>query len=98
MSEYGLVLAFDVDDSQFVRGFEAGDVFQLARRFAEGEQIHEDDPPDAFVQTVHATNAEMMLRVAECHGLTVRSEEAGDGWIHVTFARTERTERTEAQA
>lgn len=92
MGEYSLILSFDVDDAQFVRGFEAGDTYQLARRFAEGEMIHEDQGPDAFIETVHATNAEMMLRIAECHGLAVRSEEVGGGWLHVTFTRTDATE------
>lgn len=87
MSEWSLDLAFDVDNAEFVRGFEAADVYNAARRFSEGEQIHDDDAPGTHSQTVHATNAEMMLRIAERFDLLVRSEELGEGWLQVTFSR-----------
>lgn len=89
MTEYSLDLAFDKDSAEFVRGFEAADVFHYARRLSEGEQIHDDDELGTLTQTVHATNAEMMLRIAERFALAVRSEEAGHGWLHVTFSRQE---------
>jgi hypothetical protein len=85
---YGLVLAFDTDDQEFLRGFEAASVYCDARSLAAGEQVHEDDKPGMLRATVHATNAEMMLRIAEAHGLHVRSEDIAEGWLEVTFTRT----------
>jgi hypothetical protein len=88
---YSLTLRWDTDDPEFNRGFEAGEVFCNARAFAAGEQ-RDCDPDGQLVETVHATNALMMIRIAEAHGLAVRSEEVGDGWMHVVFTRTSETE------
>lgn len=89
---YSLVLPFDTEDSEFCRGFEAGHVDAICARFAAGERIYEDDPPDQHVETIHASNAEMMLRIAETHKLLVRSEEVDDTWIHVWFTRTDESD------
>lgn len=79
---YELDLAFDSDEAEFCRGFEAADVYRSAQLFA-ANQI----PGPTLTQTVHATNAEMMLRIADRLSLIIRSEELGDGWLFVTFAR-----------
>lgn len=81
---YALDLAFDSDDPEFCRGFEAADVYRSAQLFA-ADQI----PGPTLTQTVHATNAEMMLRIADRLGLAVRSEEVDDGWLFVTYARAD---------
>lgn len=78
---YGLVLAFDTDDPQFVRGFEAGRVWtELERAVTEG---HLPTEP----VTVHAANAEMCLRMAESLKLTVEWKELDDMWAEVVFGR-----------
>lgn len=84
-SGYSIDLLFDTDDAEFCRGFEAADVYNAVQVFAERERPDDDGPPETWVATVHATNAEMMLRIAERHSLSVRSEEAGNGWLHVVF-------------
>ena len=42
-----------------------------------------DANPQVF--TVHATNVEMMLRIAEASGRTVQSTDVDDAWIVVEF-------------
>jgi hypothetical protein len=86
VTEYGLELGFDTDDPEFCRGFEAADVYNAVKRFAESE-APDDGPPETWTETVHATNAEMMLRIAERFGMGVHSEEVGGGWMHVVFTR-----------
>lgn len=73
MSGYKPLLPFDVDEPEFVRGFEAGHVWTKLR---ETDERH---------FTVHASNAEMMLRIGEANEMQVRSEELGDDWIEVEF-------------
>jgi len=63
-------VAFDTDDTQFVRGFEAGDLWR---------QMECD--PTAFDQHIHATNAEMVLRLAEASGRVVTAERLDDTWM-----------------
>lgn len=77
MSNYGLILPFDREgeqDEPFAMGFECGRLWEIAKA-----------TPDEFSQSVHAENAEMVLRMAEALGRGVRSEELGDEWIEVTF-------------
>lgn len=74
---YGLILAFDRegdDDVPFALGFECGRLWEMAK-------ANEEE----FSQTVHAENAEMVLRMSDALNRTVRSEEIGDDWIEVTF-------------
>jgi hypothetical protein len=71
-------LAFDTDDPEFCRGFEAARIYHDCERLV-------DSAGDALYATVHASNAEMMLRIAERFDLHVQSREVGDGWIEVTF-------------
>lgn len=68
-----LLLPFDVDDPEFVRGFEVGRVWSLLN------QTHERE------FTVHASNAEMMLRIAEAMEGSVQSVDLDDTWIEVEF-------------
>jgi hypothetical protein len=70
-----VAVLFDTDDSEFVRGFEAG---RLAGRL----ERQRDEPIEQYV---HATNAEMMLRLGEAAGRKVWSRDAGEGWLIVRF-------------
>jgi hypothetical protein len=70
------LLPFDTDEPEFVRGFEAGHVWTKLRGSDERQF------------SVHADNAEMMLRIAEALDLCVSSEDldGSDGtWLEVTF-------------
>lgn len=71
---FGCLLPFDTDDAEFVRGFEAGRVWQRL-------QLEHD----AFAETVHATNSEMVLRMAEAHGRTVVGHMLDADWTWVEF-------------
>ena len=77
---YSLLLPFDTDDEAFTRGVEVGRMWEIANRLAEHEAI------EPVSETVHATNAEMVLRIAEALDLHVRSEIADGHWMHVTFS------------
>lgn len=68
-----LLLPFDVDEPEFVRGFEAGRVWSL---------LHESHEREF---TVHASNAEMMLRIAEAMEGSVQSTELDETWMEVEF-------------
>lgn len=70
---FDLALPFDTDDPEFVRGVEVGQVWEVLKT---GEP---------FARTIHATNAEMVLRMAEAMEREVGSEELGNGWIEVSF-------------
>lgn len=65
MSDHGheLLLAFDTDDPEFTRGVEAGVLWMRCQ--------HEEPPVEAIV---HATNIEMVMRIADAYGLTARAE------------------------
>lgn len=63
------VLSFDTDDPQFVRGFEAGRLW---------EQLKSGEP---FEQEIHAANAELVLRMAESLDVTVTAEHLDDTWM-----------------
>jgi hypothetical protein len=71
---WGALLLFDTDDAEFIRGFELGRTWALLD--------HVELPLSV---TLHATNAEMALRIAEAKQVPVRSEELGDEWIEVVF-------------
>lgn len=74
MEDVALLLGFDTDEPQFVRGFEIGRVWQLLRT---------DD--DEHVETVHASNLEMLLRLAEATGRRVQTEDLDDTFVLATF-------------
>lgn len=74
--QHSLLLAFNTDDPQFVRGFEAGRVWNAVR-------ASDDDP---IVETVHLSNAEVMLRIGEAVGRDVSWVELDDTFAEVTFS------------
>lgn len=65
--DYALLLSFDSDDPEFTRGFEAGRVWQelviCTRAYHDG--VPRAEEPCEHNATVHFTNAEMMIRIAE---------------------------------
>lgn len=72
-SGYALVLAFDTDDPEFTRGFEAGAMWE-----------HLDLFTGTVSRQVHSANAEMVMRMAEATGRTFRAEDCGDpDWVIV---------------
>jgi hypothetical protein len=73
VSDWSLLLAFDSDHPEFVRGFEAARLWEHARA---------DHAP--WERTVHATNTEMVMRIAEATGREFRAELDGE-WLHVRF-------------
>lgn len=73
---YELVVAFDRSTPDFARGAEVGILWQRLRT----EQL----PLDA---TIHASNAEMALRLAEACGCSVRAVELDDDWLAVRFGQ-----------
>lgn len=73
-SPFELLIPFDTDDPEFVRGIEVG---MLHARLVHGGQ-------SPVYGIVHATNAEMMLRLAEAHHVPVRADDLGD-WLAVEF-------------
>lgn len=80
-ANWGMVLAFDSDEGEYVRGFEGGCLWRdLERLIDDGADFAEQEP-----WLLHAANAEMVLRMAEALGLTARSTELDDDWISVTF-------------
>lgn len=62
---FELALAFDTDEPEFARGFEAGKLYELAKHngLCEMESM-----------TFHSTNAEMVVRIIEKTGVPVRAE------------------------
>lgn len=72
--EYDLVVPFDRAEPAFARGVEIGMLWQ---------RLQSEPPPVAAV--VHASNAEMALRLAEAQGCLVSSEDLDDDWLAVTY-------------
>jgi hypothetical protein len=71
---WDLVLSFDTDDSEFVRGFEAGRLWEQMR----------DVDVDEFNQQIHATNSEMALRMCEKTGRRFAADIADDHcWLNL---------------
>lgn len=67
-----LALQFDTDDESFVRGFEAGRIWALM----------EENPDRLSGLIFHATNAEMVMRMAESKGLKLKAQFTDDGnWM-----------------
>lgn len=73
MDNYSLALAFDTGGSDFVRGVEIGRLWEMLKT------------EDGLEQTVHASNAEMVLRLGEATERPVCSEDLDDHWIVVRF-------------
>jgi hypothetical protein len=66
---FGLVLPFDSDDPEFCRGVEAGRLW---------EQLNAGEPVE---QTIHATNAEMAIRMCETLDREFSAAELDETWI-----------------
>lgn len=79
-SDYGLILAFDTDDPEFVRGWALGELWARMER---------DDDPE-ITALLRAESAEMVMRMCEARGgdrWRFRADDLGDGWLNVTVAR-----------
>jgi hypothetical protein len=72
------LLPFDSDDAEFARGFEAGRLWALLRT-----------SDDEVVECIHASNAEMAMRLAEATERHVVATELGHDWLEATFAPAE---------
>lgn len=72
--ELECVLPFDSDHPEFTRGFEAG---TLWGRLEAGQRD--------FDAVVHASNTEMVLRIAEAHQTTVHSHDIDEDWTRVVI-------------
>jgi hypothetical protein len=73
--EWGLLLPFDSDTAEFRRGVEIGMLW--TRLEYEGY----------VTASIHADNAEMVIRVAEVRGLPFTAAERGPDWLHVTIGQ-----------
>ena len=76
---YVKVLQFDTDSPEFIRGVEVGRIWERLKN--EDEEV---------LVMIHATNAEMIMRISEATDRPVISEEHDDRWMTVTFAAKER--------
>lgn len=75
MSEaFEMVLPFDTDHTEFARGVEVGVLWH--RLCTE---------PLPITAVVHASNAEMVLRMAEAVGASPCADDLGDEWLAVTL-------------
>jgi hypothetical protein len=68
MSDFSLVLPFDTDSEEFVRGFEAGRIWTLMQ-----------ENPDKLPGLIfHATNAEMIMRMVEARDMLLKAHFTDD--------------------
>jgi maleate cis-trans isomerase len=74
---YSLALPFDTDNEEFVRGVEIGRLW---------EKLKNED--GIVIETIHLSNAEMVIRIAEALERPVVSEEIDDTWMTVTFTHS----------
>jgi hypothetical protein len=72
---HSLVLAFDSDQREFARGFEAGALWEALRSDAAELQA-----------TVHASNTEMVVRMGEALGRQVEGDQVDADWTSVRFS------------
>lgn len=71
-ADHALLLPFDTEEPEFARGFEAGRLWALVREDA-GE----------VEETVHTSNAEMLMRMGEALDRIVIGEELDGTWTRV---------------
>lgn len=72
---HALLLAFDAD-GEFVRGFEAGRLWT---------QLQDEEQHEALIgQPLHASNAEMILRMGEALSLSITAEPQDENWLAIT--------------
>jgi len=74
-ADYSLILAFDSDNPEFTRGVEIGLLW--SDLYVPKSEM--------FIVTMHLSNSEMMLRVAETLGYIVRIKELDSVWCEATF-------------
>lgn len=65
---FELAIPFDTDDESFVRGFEAGRIWVLM----------EENPDKLTGLIFHAANAEMVIRMLEKKGLSLKAKFTDD--------------------
>jgi hypothetical protein len=83
-SGYSCVLAFDTNDTEFVRGWECGQLFSRLQGL-----------PETWGGTYHASNREMLRRIAESRQYSVEIEETEDpAWVFATFVRITKQPRS----
>lgn len=75
--EWTPVLAFDSDDPEFVRGFEAGRLWA---------QMDAGEPMTA---TIHASNSEMVMRMAEVRGYRFTASDLDASFISVNLVQSQ---------
>lgn len=68
MSSFSLILPFDTDNEEFVRGFEAGRIWTLM----------EENPDKLKGLIFHAKNAEMVMRMIEVRDLRFKAHFTDD--------------------
>lgn len=68
-----LICPFDSDDPEFVRGFEVGALWERLKT------------REAFETTIHATNVEMVMRLADAADRGYFAAELTDDLIQVEF-------------
>jgi hypothetical protein len=72
--QFSLLLPFDTDEPDFIRGFEIGRLWELLKTGGEVNEV------------IHASNAEMVVRLAEATERIVTTDEPIDAdWMEVTF-------------
>jgi hypothetical protein len=77
MSEQTLIISFADQSESYVLGFEAGLLYQ---RLDSGEAIED--------YSVHANNAETLVRIAKHFGFAATLEATGtDGWSTISLSR-----------
>jgi hypothetical protein len=69
---FSLILAFDSDDPEFARGFEAGRLWEM---------VKSNHAP--WSQMIHVSNAEMVMRMCEAEEREFRAEDRNDEWVEV---------------
>ena len=70
-----LVLEFDTDSPEFARGLEIGSLLAVLGIY----------PGACVLYTMHISNTEMVLRVAEALDRSVSSVETDEFWMDVSF-------------
>lgn len=84
-----LLMAFDTDDPEFARGFELGRLWEQLRAAPDWEPLERE--------LVHATNAEMLMRLGEATGRCATAVDLDGHWLEVSFGPAERVDVFEQQ-
>jgi hypothetical protein len=70
------LLPFDTDDPEFARGFEVGRIWNALRAA----------PEETITEFAHASNVEMVMRLAEATDRKVAAVELDGEWLEATFS------------